>query len=202
MSNVSISNILSHPLSSRSLGGTIAARGVTVLPKGGKSAMRVAVLADTHWKGTDAVPSEVLELLNDVDVVVHAGDLKCEHVMESLEGDTRTVLAVRGNNFELDLASLPDTRVENLDGFKVGIAHDIGSVAQFAAHVKKPEDIFGEHVDCVIFGQTHHPYFDVLHGVPFINPGSATDQDHSGAPGTLAWLDINGRLKEGRFVQV
>jgi putative phosphoesterase len=164
--------------------------------------MRVAVLADTHWKGTDAVPKEVLELLNDVDVVVHAGDLKCEHVMESLEGDSRTVLAVRGNNFELDLASLPDTRVENLDGFKVGIAHDIGSMSQFAAHVKKPEDIFGEHVDCVIFGQTHHPFFDVLHGVPFINPGSATDQDHSGSPGTLALLDINGKLKEVRFVQV
>jgi len=35
-----------------------------------------------------------------------------------------------------------------------------------------------------------------------INPGSATDQDHSGAPGTLALLDINGKLKEVRFVQV
>ncbi|HEX6507085.1 MAG TPA: YfcE family phosphodiesterase [Chloroflexota bacterium] len=164
--------------------------------------MRVAVLADTHWKGTDAVPPRLLELLNDVDVVVHAGDLKCEHVLASLEGDHRKVLAVRGNNFDLDLAALPDTRVEDLDGFKVGIAHDIGSVSQFAVHVKKPEDIFGEHVDCVIFGQTHHPFFDVLHGVPFINPGSATDQDHAGTPGTLALLDINGRLKEVRFVQV
>jgi predicted phosphodiesterase len=112
------------------------------------------------------------------------------------------VLAVRGNNFELDLAGLPDVRVEDLDGFKVGIAHDIGSVSQFAAFAKKPEDIFGEHVDCVIFGQTHHPFFDVFHGVPFINPGSATDQDHSGAPGTLAMLDINGRLKSVSFVQV
>ncbi len=164
--------------------------------------MRVAVLADTHWKGTDAIPGGVLELLNDVDVVVHAGDLKCEHVMESLDSTGRTVLAVRGNNFELDLASLPDTRVEDLNGFRVGIAHDIGDIAQFASHVKRPEDIFGQRVDCVIFGQTHHPYFDVLHGVPFINPGSATDQDHSGAPGTLALLDINGRLKEVRFVQV
>lgn len=164
--------------------------------------MRIAVLADTHWKGTDAVPDEVLDLLDDVDVVVHAGDLKCERVMQSLQGNHRTVLAVRGNNFELDLAALPDTRVENLGGFKVGIAHDIGSVTQFANYVKKPEDIFGERVDCVIFGQTHHPYFDVLHGVPFINPGSATDQDHSGTPGTLALLDINGKLKEVRFVQV
>lgn len=164
--------------------------------------MRVAVLADTHWKGSDAVPAQVLELLQDADVVVHAGDLKCEHVLADLEGTRRTVLAVRGNNFDLDLAALPDTRVETLNGFKVGIAHDIGSVGQYAAHVRKPEDIFGEKVDCVIFGQTHHPFFDVLHGVPFINPGSATDQDHSGAPGTLAMLDINGRLKEVRFVQI
>lgn len=164
--------------------------------------MRVAVLADTHWKGADAVPQGVLQLLEDADVVIHAGDLKCEHVLQSLRDGERPVLAVRGNNFELDLASLPDVRVETLNGFKVGIAHDIGSVNQFSCHAKKPEDIFGEHVDCVIFGQTHHPFFDVLHGVPFINPGSATDQDHSGAPGTLALLDINGRLKSVSFVQV
>ena len=164
--------------------------------------MRVAVLADTHWKGTDAVPEQVLNLLEDADVVIHAGDLKCERVLENLGDDKRPVLAVRGNNFELDLAALPDVRVEDLSGFKVGIAHDIGSLDRFAAHAKKPEDIFGERVDCVIFGQTHHPFFDVFHGVPFINPGSATDQDHSGAPGTLAVLDINGRLRSVSFIQV
>lgn len=164
--------------------------------------MRVAVLADTHWKGSDAVPQHVLSLLQDADVVIHAGDVKCERVLDSLGSGGRDVLAVRGNNFELDLASLPDVRVENLNGFKVGIAHDIGSLSQFAVLSRKPEDIFGEHVDCVIFGQTHHPFFDVFHGVPFINPGSATDQDHSGAPGTLALLDINGRLQSVSFVQV
>jgi uncharacterized protein len=164
--------------------------------------MRVAVLSDTHWKGSDPVPREVLDMLEDVDVVIHAGDLKCERVMEALSNGGRTVLAVRGNNFELDLAALPDTRVEDLDGFKIGIAHDIGTMDRFATHARKPEDLFGEKVDCVIFGQTHHPFFDVFYGVPFINPGSATDQDHSGEPGTLALLDINGRLKSVSFVQV
>jgi putative phosphoesterase len=164
--------------------------------------MRVAVLSDTHWKGSDAVPQHVLELLQGVDVIIHAGDLKCEQVLESLQEPNREVIAVRGNNFELNLASLPEIRVENLNGYRVGITHDIGSVNQFAAHARKPSDIFGEEVDCVIFGQTHHPFFDVFHGVPFINPGSATDQDHSGAPGTLALLDINGRLRSVSFIQV
>jgi putative phosphoesterase len=165
--------------------------------------MRVAVLADTHWKGSDAVPEHVLNLLNDAELVIHAGDLKCEKVLASLTGGgRRPVKAVRGNNFELDLASLPDVRVEDLGGFKVGIAHDIGSLSEFAAYAKKPKDIFGEQVDCVIFGQTHHPFFDVFHGVPFINPGSATDQDHSGAPGTVAVLDISGRLRSVSFIQV
>ncbi|MGI8824636.1 MAG: metallophosphoesterase family protein [Chloroflexota bacterium] len=164
--------------------------------------MRIAVLADTHWKGSDAVPDRVLELLHDTDVVIHAGDLKCEHVLATLADNDRQVLAVRGNNFDLDLSSLPDVRVEDLSGYKVGIAHDIGAVNQYAAHARKPEDIFGEHVDCVIFGQTHHPFFDVLHGVPFINPGSATDQDHSGAPGTVAVLDVNGHLQRVTFEQL
>jgi putative phosphoesterase len=164
--------------------------------------MRVAVLADTHWKGNDAVPERVMNLLDDADVIIHAGDLKCEKVLESLGEGERPVLAVRGNNFELDLAALPDTRVEDLGGFRVGITHDIGSLQQFQTRSKKPEDIFGEKVDCVIFGQTHHPFFDVLGGVPFINPGSATDHDHLGIPGTVALLDINGRLKSVNFVEL
>src|SRR5439155_2466750 len=113
--------------------------------------MRVAVLADTHWKGSESVPKRVLELLDGCDVVIHAGDLKCEHVLEDLGKGDRQVLAVRGNNFDLDLASLPDVRVEDLDGFRVGIAHDIGAVDRFANYVKKPEDVFGEKVDLVIF---------------------------------------------------
>lgn len=164
--------------------------------------MRIAVLADTHWKGSDAVPEQVLKLLGDTDVIIHAGDLKCEHVLEDLSRNKRKVLAVRGDSFELDLAALPDTRVEDLDGFKVGIAHNIGSMGEWIAYARKPEDVFGQHVDCVVFGHTHHPFFDVIHGVPFINPGSATDQDHSGAPGTVALLDVNGHLRSVSFVQV
>lgn len=164
--------------------------------------MRVAVLADTHWKGTDAVPEQVLTILQDVDVVIHAGDIKCEHVLATLGEDKRKVLAVRGDSFELDLASLPDSRVEDLSGYKVGIAHNIGSMNQWQTFAKKPQELFGEHVDCVVFGHTHHPFFDVIHGVRFVNPGSATDQDHTGSPGTLALLDINGTLKRVEFVQI
>jgi putative phosphoesterase len=164
--------------------------------------MRVAVLADTHWKGSDAVPERVLDKLQDAEVIIHAGDLKCERVLESLADDGRKVLAVRGDSFDLDLAALPDVRVEDLNGFKVGIAHNIGNLSQWSGYAKKPQDIFGERVDCVVFGHTHHPFFDVIHGVPFINPGSATDQEHSGSPGTVAFLDINGRLESVSFVQI
>lgn len=161
--------------------------------------MRVAVLADTHWKGEDAVPAGVLRILDQADVVVHAGDLRCEKVLASLGGDSRTVLAVRGDSFDLDLAGLPDSRVEDLNGYKVGIAHDIGSVADYAHYRKKPEQFFGEKVDCVIFGGTHHPFYDEFHGVTFINPGSVTDHDHSGSRGTLALLDIDGKLDRVQF---
>lgn len=164
--------------------------------------MRVAVLADTHWKGSDAIPEQVMELLEDVDVVIHAGDIKCEHVLRDLGNRDRKVLAVRGDSFDLDLASLPDIRVEDLNGYKVGIAHNIGALGQWVSYSKKPQDIFGERVDCVVFGHTHHPFFDVIHGVRFVNPGSATDQDHTGSPGTLALLDINGTLKRVEFVQI
>src|SRR5579884_240855 len=110
--------------------------------------MRVAVLADTHWKGEDPVPDRVLEIIGDAEVVIHAGDLKCEKVLSNLGKGNKQVLAVRGNNFELDLAGLPDTRVEDLNGYKVGITHDIGDIGRYAAFSRKPEELFGEKVDC------------------------------------------------------
>lgn len=164
--------------------------------------MRVAVLADTHWKGSDSIPDQVLDLLDGVDVVIHAGDIKCQHVLADLGKGDRQVLAVRGDSFDLDLSELPDTRVEELNGYKVGIAHDIGGISQWTSFARKPEDVFGERVDAVVFGHTHHPFFDVIHGVRFINPGSATDQDHAGAPGTLALLNIDGQINRVEFVQI
>jgi putative phosphoesterase len=164
--------------------------------------MRVAVLADTHWKGSDSIPAQVLDLLEDVDVVIHAGDIKCQHVLADLGKQDRQVLAVRGDSFELDLADLPDTRVEEINGYTVGIAHDIGAISHWTTFKRKPEEVFGQKVDAVVFGHTHHPFFDVIHGVRFINPGSATDQDHSGTPGTLALLNIDGQINRVEFVQI
>jgi len=86
--------------------------------------MRVAVLADTHWKGSDAVPEHVLNLLSDAELVIHAGDLKCEKVLASLTGGgRRPVKAVRGNNFELDFASLPGGGGGGLGGSEVRVLY-------------------------------------------------------------------------------
>lgn len=164
--------------------------------------VRIAALADTHWKGDDAVPQAVLDQLEEVDIVIHAGDIKCEKVMKALSKGKRQVYAVRGNNFELDLADLPETRVESFEGFKVGVVHDIGAPEAYAVGKKHPEEIFGKPVQMVIFGQTHHPFFDYLQGVPFVNPGSATDLDHRGEPGTMAIMEVNGHLQKVSFVKL
>lgn len=164
--------------------------------------IRIAALADTHWKGDDAVPHSVLEQLEGMDVVLHAGDIKCEKVMKALRKGERQVYAVRGNNFEWDLADLPDVRVESFDGFKIGVVHDLGSLEAFAVGKKHPEEVFGKPVQMVVFGQTHHPFFDILHGVPFVNPGSATDNDHRGEPGTMAIMEVNGNLQRVSFVKL
>jgi putative phosphoesterase len=164
--------------------------------------VRIAALSDTHWKGEDSVPESILNQLDGVDAIIHAGDIKCEKVMEALSKGDRQVYAVRGNNFELDLALLPDTRVESFDGFDVGVVHDLGAVDAFAVGQRSPEEIFGRPVQMVVFGQTHHPYFDYLQGVPFVNPGSATDQDHRGQPGTMAIIELNGHLQRVSFVSL
>ena len=165
--------------------------------------LKIAALADTHWKGTDSVPQTVLDQLEDVDVILHAGDIKCEHVMAALRNEgKRQVYAIRGNIYKLDLADLPETRVESLDGFNVGVAHDIGAIEAFAVGKKKPEEIFGQPVQMVVFGQTHIHFLTILQGIPFVNPGSASDLDHRGEPGTMAIMEVNGNLQRVSFVKL
>jgi putative phosphoesterase len=60
--------------------------------------VRIGVLADTHvGEHLPALPPEVLERFDGVDLIVHAGDVAVPRVLEEL-AEGAPVAAVRGNH--------------------------------------------------------------------------------------------------------
>lgn len=126
---------------------------------GGPIVKRVAVLSDTH----NVLRPEVMQYLQGVDLIIHAGDFAKQSILDDLKVFA-PVIAVRGNNdWSMD-EDLPLLRIEELEGHKFLITHDVKSI---------PEEML-EGIDVIIFGHSHQymSRLDPLKGQIWLNPGS------------------------------
>jgi len=152
--------------------------------------MRIVVLADTHLRrgGRRRLPDEVYAELDRADAILHAGDIMVSDVVHELSGFAPTY-AVLGNNDHDDLPSmLPETRVEELGGVRVGMIHDSGPRAGRERRMRR------RFPDCplVVYGHSHIPYDgEGVDGQRLFNPGSPTEKrrqpDH-----TYGILELDG----------
>jgi putative phosphoesterase len=162
--------------------------------------MRAVVVADTHLRpgSRRGLPDAALAQLEQADVVLHAGDVVTGHLLEALEGYAPT-WAVLGNN-DHDLAGvLPETRMLDLAGVRVGMIHDSGPRKGREARLRRrfPD------ADLVVFGHSHIPWnAPGLDGQWLLNPGSPT-QRRSQPHHTVATVDLaDGRIVTTEIVVV
>ena len=130
--------------------------------------MRIGILSDTHLSRlTEDFKNVVGRLFDGVDMIVHAGDMTSLEVYDYLSN--WELRAVRGNMDDTSLRSiLPEKRVEEISGKKVGIVH--GKGPPFGIE----NIVFNEFkdVDVIIFGHSHVPLCKVRNNVFLFNPGS------------------------------
>lgn len=130
--------------------------------------MKIGVIADTHLEA----PSPELErlatgLFGDADLVVHAGDIRTEAVLEVFGG--KELVAVRGNNDAGPLGDrLPEERVFEAGGHRIGVTHGRGWPPGLPGRVRRRF----EDVDCIVFGHSHRPFNERRGGVLLFNPGA------------------------------
>ncbi len=129
---------------------------------------RIGVLSDTHLHGPDPeLAARLARVFAGVDLILHAGDLTNLTVLDML--DAQEVLAVRGNMDEPAVGrSLPDQRIVEVEGKRIGLTHGWGSPFGLADRVGSRFS----GVNCVVFGHSHRPMNAVTGGVLFFNPGS------------------------------
>jgi len=118
----------------------------------------VGLISDTHglWR------PQARDALAGSDLIVHAGDVGSEAVLDALRA-LAPLAAVRGNNDHgAWAAALPETLVVAAGGIRILVIHDLKELHQ-------------EPGDCrvVVSGHTHRPAKAWRDGSLFINPGSA-----------------------------
>lgn len=141
---------------------------------------RLLLLADTHLpKRAKAMQEQVWGLVDDVDVVVHAGDWVSVDLLDELEGRARRVVGVAGNNDGPELwERLGEVARVEVEGVRIAVVHETGAAA---GRERRCDARFGpgsdEPCDVLVFGHSHIPWDTTTPGgVRLLNPGSPTDR--------------------------
>lgn len=151
--------------------------------------MLVAVIADTHLpRGGRRLPDTCVERLRTADLILHAGDLCAESVLDELAALGPPLHAVHGNVDEPALCErLPETLVVEVGGLRIGMTHDPGPRAG------REQRLVSRFSGCaaVVYGHTHEPQV-ARSGEPWIlNPGSPTERRRAPAHSMLV-LEVTG----------
>ncbi len=121
--------------------------------------MNIGVIADTHSK----MRPEALEALAGSELILHAGDVGRDGVLEALEA-IAPVVAIRGNIDKAGrAATLPDSEELEFLGHAFYMLHDVKTLDL---------DPRGRY-RVVIAGHSHKPRNEWIDDVLFFNPGGA-----------------------------
>jgi putative phosphoesterase len=144
-------------------------------------------------RGTRRLPRKCVRLLGESDLILHAGDFVSFAVYEEL-GALAPIEAVAGNMDDPDLlAILPDRRVVEIEGVRIGMVHVAGP------RVGRAQRLVAAFPDCaaVVYGHTHVPEATQLGETWILNPGSPTER-RSAPSHAMIVLEVEGGVLDVR----
>ena len=154
--------------------------------------MKLAVIADTHLpRGSRRLPDACLRRLAASDLILHGGDFSIVSVLEELS-ELAPVVGVLGNNDEPELAALlPERRVVEVEGVRIGMVHDGGRRAGRGARLVQ---LFPE-CNALVYAHSHVPEIGREGATWILNPGSPTQRRRSPARSMIELVVGSGGLR-------
>lgn len=143
----------------------------------------IGLISDTHG----LVRPQALVALEGVDLILHAGDVCGEGILEELAGVAPTFAV--GGNCDTD-PKLPPSILKVVAGVRILVHHGHRHLNE-AVH--RP--------DVVVTGHTHVPLIETVDGVLRVNPGSAGPHRFS-LPVTLARLDLSPGKRLAELIEL
>jgi putative phosphoesterase len=134
---------------------------------------RIGVISDTHLPRKAArIPDAALRQFEDVELILHAGDLSTRAALDQLEAYA-PVEAVQGNVEDAEIVRmLPIKRQVIVGGAVIGLIHILGDRATRREAARR--EFPGARV--VVYGHSHIPFIEDQEGLLLLNPGSPTDR--------------------------
>jgi uncharacterized protein len=182
---------------------------------------RIGVVADTHCpEFLDRLPARIFEVLDGVDLVVHAGDIVGEATLVALSR-VAPVEAVRGDH-DRSLRELPVSREIHVEGKRIVVVHGQRShwieepntlvwtlsLGYFRPHRGLPRALrrrFPD-ADAIVYGHTHVARAETIDGVLLFNPGGVYQWNPTTAtqrltqrPGWFEWCWLQVARHMRRF---
>ena len=146
----------------------------------------VGVISDTHG----LLRAEALEALSGSDLILHAGDVGAQRVLDEL-GELAPVFAVWGNVDKGAWADgLPGVRRVTVGGSQLYVLHRLADLAFDPAE---------QGIAAVISGHSHRPGIESHDGVLYLNPGSAGPRRFR-LPVAVGRLTVEGERVLGEIV--
>ena len=142
-------------------------------------------------RGARRLPGVCLRRLGAADLILHAGDVVGSTVLQELRR-LADVEAVAGNMDEPALlASLPERRVVEVDGARLGMVHVPGP------SVGRGQRLAAAFPDCdaVVYGHTHVPDVSRVGATWILNPGSPTERRGSRVHSMLMLEIERGKIR-------
>lgn len=164
--------------------------------------MRIGLISDTHIpEACEHLPAAVFRALDGVDLVMHAGDVYVNRVLDELARIAPVIAALGngdegqgGHRFHLE----PDPRVREahlleIQGVRIGLAHALPTPDETSERVfqRAMGAHFGGPVDVLVLGHSHVEGVTRFGATLVVNPGSATlPHNLIDIPGTVGILEI------------
>jgi uncharacterized protein len=157
---------------------------------------RIGVISDTHIPSrASRVPDAALRHFEDVELILHAGDLSVLAVLDQLAAFA-PVEAVQGNVEQAAVVqALPVKRELMVGGCAIGLVHILGERQTFRRNARREFPS----ARVVVFGHSHIPLAEDADGLLLLNPGSATDRRRQPRC-TLALLTITDGQPQATIV--
>jgi putative phosphoesterase len=149
---------------------------------------RIGVISDTHG----LLREEAIGLLKGVDLILHAGDVGNQELLDTLE-KVAPVFAVRGNMDRGEWSQgLPQTQWVEVGEITIYILHDLDKLDLLPQAAG---------ISMVVSGHTHQPEEEYRDGVYYLNPGSVGPRRFN-KPVSMAIVEVMGRNLNAEIIKL
>jgi len=160
--------------------------------------MLIGLISDTHIPDrAKQIPEKVLESFENVDLIIHAGDLTTRAVIDELE-KIAPVVAIQGNMDRVAGLDLPKAQVIEAEGMKIGVAHgEVYPRADTQQLLYLAKEL---NANILVTGHSHQPKIEQVEDVLLLNPGSPIVPRL--ADRTVMLLEINNKNVDVEIIKI